>query len=133
VPGLCGARVLIVDDQREAREVAASVLQHHGASVQVAANAEQALAQFAQFDPNVLLIDLAMPDVDGYGLIERIRRDGGEKGKAVPAIAFTAYARDEDQRRALSNGFQMHLAKPVDSQRLVTAVASVQVSGSSAG
>jgi len=125
-PVLSGARVLVVDDQREAREVAASVLRHHGASVAVAANAQEALDQFERFDPNVLLVDIAMPEIDGYGLIERIRSSNGEKGRSVPAIAFTAYAREEDQQRVRAAGFQVHLAKPVDSQSLVKAVAAVR-------
>lgn len=125
-PSLCRARVLIVDDESETREVTAAVLQHHGASVAVVADAQQALSEFNRFDPTVLLIDVAMPGIDGYGLIERIRTSCGERGKVIPAIAFTAYAREEDQRRALTKGFQLHLAKPVDSHTLVRAVASVQ-------
>ncbi len=126
VPSLCGVRVLVVDDEREARDVAASVLRYHGASVELAANAAQALQRFKEFDPDVLLVDLAMPEIDGFMLIERIRKSGGALGAAVPAIAFTAYAREEDQRRALASGFQLHLAKPVDSRTLVRAVAHVQ-------
>ena len=124
-PTLCGVRVLIVDDEDDAREVAASVLRHYGATVAVAANARQALEQFDPFQPDVLLIDLAMPALDGYALIERIRTSGGQRGASVPAIALTAYAREEDAHRALSSGFQLHVAKPVDAHTLVNAVASV--------
>jgi CheY-like chemotaxis protein/two-component sensor histidine kinase len=124
VPSLCGIRVLVVDDERDARELAASVLRQHGTTVAVAGSAAEALQQCDLFDPSVLLLDLAMPEMDGYGLVERIRKSTDPK-RDIPAIAFTAYARDEDRQRALANGFQLHLAKPVDSHALVRAVASV--------
>lgn len=125
VPSLCGVRVMVVDDERDAREVSASVLHHHGATVAVAASAAQALDQLARFEPDVLLIDLAMPDMDGYELLDRVRASRGGNGDAIPAIAFTAYAREEDQRRTRASGFALHVAKPVDSHTLVRAVASV--------
>jgi signal transduction histidine kinase/ActR/RegA family two-component response regulator len=125
LPTLCGLRLLVVDDQDDAREVASSVLRYHGATVAVAENAGQALDQFERFQPDVLLIDLAMPEIDGYALIERIRKFG-QRGAAVPAIAWTAYAREEDQRRALASGFQLHIAKPVDAHTLIRAVATVR-------
>ncbi len=124
-PTLRGVRVLVVDDEDDAREVAASVLQHYGANVALAANAGQAFEQFGPFQPDALLIDLAMPEIDGYALIARIRKSGGQRGAAVPAIALTAYAREEDARRVLASGFQLHVAKPVDSHTLVKAVANV--------
>jgi PAS domain S-box-containing protein len=126
VPSLCGIRVLVVDDEEEARAVAASVLRSHGATVSVAATPTNALEDFGRFDPHVLLVDVAMPEMDGYAFIERVRTLCGPKGAAVPAIAFTAYAREEDQRRALASGFRLHLAKPVDAHTLVRAIASVQ-------
>jgi PAS domain S-box-containing protein len=124
LPDLSGTRVLVVDDEAEAREVTDAVLRHHGAQVGLAASAAEALEQFDSFRPDVLLVDLGMPEIDGYELIGRLRRSSS-RGAAVPAIAFTAYARDQDRRRALASGFQMHLAKPVDSHTLVTAVASM--------
>jgi signal transduction histidine kinase/ActR/RegA family two-component response regulator len=124
-PSLRGLRVLVVDDERDAREVAASVLRHHGAEAVAAASGAEALQLFGAFQPDVLLVDLAMPGMDGYGVIQRIRSQNGEMGTRVPAIAFTAYAGEEDERRALASGFQLHLAKPVDSQTLVRAVARV--------
>jgi len=71
------------------------------------------------------VVDIAMPDMDGYTLLERIRLSHGRRTRNIPAIAFTAFAREEDRRRALAKGFQLHLAKPVDSHMLVRAVASV--------
>ncbi|RPJ80330.1 MAG: response regulator, partial [Acidobacteria bacterium] len=125
VSNLCGLRVMLVDDEPDSREVAASVLCKYGASVGVAANGAQALEQFELFDPQVVLIDIAMPEMDGYALLEHIRTSTGAKGKNVPAIAFTAFAREEDRRRALAGGFQLHLAKPVDSHTLVRVVGMV--------
>jgi len=125
-PSLCGVRVLVVDDEADAREVAASVLRYHGATVTVAANAAEALEAFDTCDADVLLVDLAMPGEDGYALLGRIRAGSNRKGSSVPAIALTACARAEDQRRVLASGFQRHLAKPADSRALVRAVADVQ-------
>lgn len=119
-------RVLVVDDEADAREVAASVLRYHGATVTVAANAAEALEAFDTCDADVLLVDLAMPGVDGYALLGRMREGGNRRGSSVPAIALTACARAEDQRRVLASGFQRHLAKPADSRALVRAVADVQ-------
>jgi PAS domain S-box-containing protein len=125
-PSLCGVRVLVVDDESDARNMAAAVLRHHGAAtVALADNGASALQQVAVFKPSVLLIDIAMPDIDGCSLLERIRMSSGPEGTSVPAIAFTAYAREEDRRRTLASGFQRHLAKPVDSHMLVRAVAGV--------
>jgi PAS domain S-box-containing protein len=125
VPGdaLClgGVKVLVVDDEPEAREVAASLLRCHGASVAVAADAAQAVERVEQFEPDVMLLDIAMPEVDGYTLLERLRGSGG-KGAAIPAIALTALARQQDRQRAFQSGFQLHLAKPVDNRTLVKAV-----------
>jgi CheY-like chemotaxis protein len=125
IPSLRGVRVLVVDDESDAREMAASVLTHHGATVALAETGARAIEQLAEFRPGVLLIDIAMPGMDGYDLLERLRMSSDLKGTTVPAIAFTAYAREEDQRRALAAGFQVHLAKPVDSHALVQAVAGV--------
>lgn len=132
VPSLCGIRVLVVDDAAEARELAAAVLHHHGATVAVAADAAEALQQVEAFKPDVLVLDLAMPQVDGYMLIQRIR-SSSRHGADVPAIAFTAYAREEDRRRAMVAGFDLHLAKPVDSHTLVRAIDSVRRRSSRSG
>ncbi len=125
LPSVCGTRVLVVDDAAEARELAAAVLRHHGAVVKVAGTAAEGLRQFEAFEPDVLLLDLAMPDEDGYALIRRIR-SSGDRGRQIPAIALTAYAREEDKRRAVLAGFDVHLAKPVESNTLVRAVSRVR-------
>jgi PAS domain S-box-containing protein len=121
---LCGVRVLLVDDQPDAREVGASVLRQAGALVEVAESGRDALLRLEHGAPDVMLIDIAMPEMDGYSLLDRIRRERAHAAQA-PAIAFTAYAREEDRRMALTNGFRMHIAKPVEPDALVRAVAMV--------
>jgi CheY-like chemotaxis protein len=121
-PSLSGIRVLVVEDEDDARDMVRSVLAHHGAVVAVAANASEALQQYAAFDPEVLLVDIAMPGMDGYTLLRQIR-DAEKGSRSVPAVALTALARREDRERALASGFSQHLAKPVEPGRLVRAVA----------
>jgi len=128
-PSLCGARVLVVDDEPEVREVTAAVLRHHGAIVLTAADEEQALREFDAAGPQVLLLDIAMPGTDGYTLLQRLRASGRPRAAPVPAIALTALAREDDRQRAFASGFQVHLAKPVDAHTLVRAVAALRGPG----
>ena len=118
---LCGLRVLVVDDHADAREMAALVLATYGAKVTTAASASEALTVLPEAAPDLLVVDLAMPEMDGYSLIQRIRTAGAPAAR-TPAIALSAHARDEDRRRALACGFQLHLAKPVEPRILVRAV-----------
>jgi CheY-like chemotaxis protein len=121
---LRGIHVLVVDDQADTRELTASVLKASGAKVVAEPSARHALERLAVETPQVMLVDISMPEMDGYAFIRRVResRNGAPQ---IPAIAFTAYAREEDKRLALTNGFQMHLSKPVEPGALVRAVASV--------
>ncbi len=118
---LGGLRILVVDDQPDAREMVALVLANHGASVVTAGSAAEALDVLHDTAPDLLVVDLAMPGMDGYSLIQSIRA-GGTRAAATPAIALSAYAREEDRRRALASGFQLHLAKPAEPRVLVRAV-----------
>ncbi len=122
---LAGLRVLVVDDERDARDLLTAVLQQHGAEATAAASAREALEAIAQAPPDVLVADIAMPDEDGYLLLEQVRALPPERGGRIPAIAVTAYARAEDTRRALAAGFQVHLAKPLDPAVLALTVAQV--------
>jgi signal transduction histidine kinase/ActR/RegA family two-component response regulator len=127
---LRGVRVLVVDDELDARELAQRLLEDHEATVEVAASAEQALALLRGRAPDVLVSDIGMPGVDGYDLIRRVRQ--GENGAgALPAIALTAFARAEDRARALAAGYQAHLAKPIEPTELVAAVARLSGEGAS--
>jgi PAS domain S-box-containing protein len=122
---LKGIRVLVVDDEQDARETMRQILEHCNAEVETAGSAAEAISCLERWRPDVLLSDIGMPGEDGYELIRRVRELPAERGGQTPAAALTAFARVEDRRRALRAGFQMHLAKPVDIQELATVVASL--------
>lgn len=119
-----GLSVLVVDDDRGTREVIAEYLSACQAEVVTAASAAQALEALAAHHVDVLLADIGMPDEDGYSLIHRIRALDGANAR-VPAAALTAFAHEEDRRRSLMAGFQLHLAKPIDAFSLIEAVATL--------
>lgn len=122
---LRGVRVLLVDDEADSREIIAFVLEQVGASVITAATASEAFAALTQFQPDVILSDIGMPDINGYKLMQQIRSLSPEQGGNVLAIALTGYAGGIDREQALSAGFQAHLSKPIDLERLVKAIAQV--------
>ena len=119
---LRGVRVLIVDDEQDARDVIADVMTEAGADVTKAGSAAQAFQLLQLNPPHLLISDIGMPNEDGYELLRRIRALPPEKGGDVPAIALTAYARQEDIRAAAEAGFQLHLAKPVKTEKLLEAI-----------
>ncbi|HVL36343.1 MAG TPA: ATP-binding protein [Burkholderiales bacterium] len=122
---VAGLRVLVVDDDEDARDLVRRLLEDCDASVTTAASAEEAarLVQRRRFD--VLVSDIGMPGEDGHSLLRRVRALGPDKGGDVPAIALSAYARTEDRVQAVRAGFQLHLAKPVEPAELIAMVASV--------
>jgi CheY-like chemotaxis protein/two-component sensor histidine kinase len=124
-PRLDGLRVLVVDDEQDARDLIAAVLQERGAIVSGAASAAEAVAMVSAELPDVLLSDISMRDEDGYDLIRKLRALPPEQGGRTPSAALTAYGRLEDRMKALSAGFQLHVAKPVDPAELVAVVASL--------
>jgi PAS domain S-box-containing protein len=117
---LNGIKVLVIDDEHDSVTIVRRILERCGAEVRGANSMNDALGEFAQFCPDVVLSDIGMPGNDGYELIGRLRSMPG--GRAVPAVALTALARSEDRTRALRAGFQMHVAKPVDFTELVAVV-----------
>ncbi len=117
---LSGIRVLLVDDDPDAREMFTTILERAGAVVMTAPSAHAALQAIRDDLPDVLISDIAMPDRDGYELIRDVRELMPQT--KLPAIALTAYAREEDRRRAISYGFQSHLTKPVEPAALIDAV-----------
>ncbi len=123
LPSLEDLRVLVVDDELDARELVSTVLQEYGAQVKAVATAKEALIEVTQYQPHVLVSDIGMPEVDGYALIQQIRLLTPEQGGKVPALALTAYARAEDRKRALLAGFQLHVPKPIDPAELAVAIA----------
>jgi len=122
---LQGLRVLLVDDEAEARQIISTVISRSGAEVKTCTSAEEALAKLIEWRPDVLLSDIAMPDEDGYSLIGKIRLLPREKGGETPSAALTAYAREEDRNQALAAGYQMHIAKPVAPGLLVSMIAKL--------
>lgn len=128
MPSLEGIRVLVVDDEADNREIFRIILEQQGATVTEAASASAALA-ILNASPgeffDVLLSDISMPEEDGYTLIRKVRALDAQVGGQIPAVALTAYARMEDQQEAISAGFQMHLAKPIESDQLVFVVANL--------
>jgi PAS domain S-box-containing protein len=119
---LRGVRVLIVDDERDARELLHEVLELRGATVYAAASAAAAFDALRAFRPHVLVSDIGMPEEDGYALIRRVR-SAGEHERGVAAIALTAYARSEERKRALDAGYDEHLSKPADVNALTKLIA----------
>lgn len=120
---LSGINVLLVDDDSDTLKLMATALTKRQANVTAVSSAGEAIQAITQKRPDVLVSDIAMPDEDGYGLIEKIRLLENEEMPNIPAVAITAYAKDEDRERALSSGFQIYLAKPVELTELVSVVA----------
>lgn len=122
---LRGVRVLVVDDEHDTREVLSVMLARYGAEIRTAGSAAEAMEIYSQWQPDVLVSDIGMPEEDGYALIQQIRALPQENGADVPAIALTAFASAQDKERALSAGFQRHLAKPVEPVALAKNVARI--------
>ncbi|HEX6716297.1 MAG TPA: PAS domain S-box protein [Pyrinomonadaceae bacterium] len=125
VSSLSGLRVLVVDDEFDARTLLTAMLEKCGAHVVAVGSSREGLESVEHWRPDVLIADIGMPVEDGYGLIRKIRKLPKKKGGQTPALALTAYARTEDRVRALSEGYQVHLAKPVDRFELAAVVASL--------
>lgn len=122
---LSGLKVLVVDDEIDSRFIIMEILKRNGASVASAGSSREAL-EYARSHPlDVLVSDIGMPEQDGYDLIRAVRTLPAGSARDVRAIALTAYARIEDRARALKEGFQMHLAKPVDPNALIAAILTV--------
>ncbi|MGG6237020.1 PAS domain-containing protein [Nodosilinea sp. AN01ver1] len=119
---LSGIRVFSVDDSADTREFLTVLLGQYGAEVVTVGSATEALATLKTWRPDVLISDIGMPEIDGYSLIQQIRALPPDQGGAIPAIALTAYARYEDQQQSLASGYQRHLSKPLDPEKLVKAV-----------
>jgi len=126
LPSIGGARVLLVDDDADGRELVEAMLAKGGAETRTAGSAAEALAMLDEWRPDALISDIGMPGEDGYVLIEKLRARERERGeRRLMAIALTAYARFEDRLRALSAGYQSHVSKPVETAELLTVVASL--------
>jgi len=122
---LAGVKVLLVDDAADTLDVLQQILQHTGATIMAASSAGKALAMLERERPDVIVSDIGMPDVDGFELIRRIRRRSAGAGGAIPAIALTAFTRQDDRQKAMQAGFNDYLAKPVEPTSLVAHIAQV--------
>jgi PAS domain S-box-containing protein len=120
-----GARILMVDDDANTREMMKVMLEQVGADVVTAASANEALSKLQPGSYDAMLADIGMAEVNGYELIARVRALGPEKGGDLPAIAITAFAGKEDRLRAITSGFQYHMSKPVEPGELVGAIAAL--------
>ncbi|MFB2970432.1 ATP-binding protein [Aerosakkonema sp. BLCC-F183] len=123
---LAKLRVLLVDDEEDARDVVAFILRQAGAIVITAQSAIEALEVFSRSSVNVVVSDIGMAKMDGYMLIRQIRTMPPEQGGQVPAIALTAYAGEIDQQQAIAAGFQRHIPKPVEPEELVKAIVNLK-------
>lgn len=126
---LAGIKVLIVEDDADSRDFVVFVLEQEGAEAIAVSSAFEALQVLTQTQPDVLVSDISMPDMDGYMLISQVRTLTPEAGGKIPAIALTAYARDDDQQQALAAGYQMHLSKPVNTEKLIAAIVKLVDTG----
>src|SRR5262249_10677312 len=125
VPDLHGLRILAVDDDGDALGMVREILETTGADVSTASSAAEALALLETQPVDVMVADLGLPRMDGFELIARIRRSALLSVRSMRAAALTAYARSEDRVKALRAGFQLHLAKPIDPEALMAAVAAL--------
>lgn len=124
-PSLEGLRILIVDDEPDARELLTTILEHCGASVTAAPSTAEAMEALRRGPPDVLVSDLGMPGEDGLTFIRKVRALRPEEGGRVPAIALTAYAAASDRTRALRAGFNHFVSKPIENQELVVVIANL--------
>jgi CheY-like chemotaxis protein/anti-sigma regulatory factor (Ser/Thr protein kinase) len=124
-PALEGLRVLVVDDEMDALDLAAAILTAARAEVRTSQSVAEALVVCREWRPDVLISDIEMPGEDGLALIRQVRAMDPQQGGKVPAVALTAYGRVEDRLRTLSAGFSMHVPKPVDPAELTIVVASL--------
>jgi CheY-like chemotaxis protein len=124
-PTLEGFRLLIVEDEPDARDLLTTILQQCKAEVRGVATPAEAMQELNEWKPDVLVSDIQMPGEDGYSLIRKVRLLETERAAKIPAIALTAHARVEDRMRALSSGYDAHVAKPVEPAELITVIASL--------
>ncbi|MBD2611592.1 MAG: response regulator [Nostoc sp. GBBB01] len=122
---LAGLKVLVVDDETDTRNFLSFMFEDYGAVATAASSVDEALAVLEQAKPDILISDIGMSEQDGYTLIRKLRSLEPEKGGRIPAIALTAYTRDEDRLKALAAGFQQHLPKPIDPSKLIGVVVNV--------
>jgi CheY-like chemotaxis protein len=123
---LDGLRIVVVDDDTDSLVLTTFILESYGVQIMTATSALEALEVIKQFTPDILIIDIAMPEVDGYSLIRRVRTLNPPQNE-IPAIAITAMDSEEGRDLALTSGFQSYLIKPIDPNELVTEIANLLI------
>nr|WP_238360950.1 ATP-binding protein [Iningainema tapete] len=119
---LSGIKILTIDDEPDSRDFLTIMLAYYGAEVMTVATSSEFLAAIESFQPDVLVSDIGMPEVDGYTLMKQVRSLPSQRSRQIPAVALTAYAGEINEQQALAAGFQKHLSKPIDPDMLVLAV-----------
>ena len=117
--------ILIVEDDTDTRELLRILLQSDGATVTATSSVQEALSAYDRSRPDVIVADIGMPEYNGYTLIGRIRARDRERGRLTPAIALTAYTTSIDRDTVLSAGFQVHMPKPFEPEKLVSVIADL--------
>ncbi len=120
---LDGLRILVVDDEADSRDLVSAILTRCGSEVKCSESVADAIQVLREWDPDLLVSDIGLPQEDGYSLIKKVRKLQSKRAKQIPALALTAYATDEDRSLALSAGFQAHLTKPIEPGVLITSIA----------
>ncbi|OYD95420.1 response regulator [Nostoc sp. 'Peltigera membranacea cyanobiont' 210A] len=120
-----GLRLLVVDDDADTRTLLTFLFELEGAEVIAAASADEALKIMSSFKPDILISDICLPDEDGYSLLLKIRNLEAKRGRRIPAIALTASTFEDDRKRALSVGYDVHQRKPIDLDELTSMVATL--------
>ena len=129
-PARTQRRILVADDNNDALESLATLLQLSGHEVYTAANGAMALESAEAHRPEVALLDIGMPKLDGYEVARRIRAQPW--GQRITLVALTGWGQDSDRRRSQEAGFDSHLVKPLDLDKLMELLAALPVAGSSA-
>ena len=122
---LQGIRLLVVDDEVDTRDLLVFVLEECGAEVRAVASGKEALEIFSSWQPDILLSDIGMPEMDGYMLINKIRSMPPSQGGQIPAIALTAYAGETNHQQIIKAGFNKHITKPVEPVELAKTIANL--------
>ena len=122
---LKGVSILVVEDDTDTRELLRVLLQSDGGVVTAAASVQEALTAYDQSAPDVIVADIGMPEYNGYTLIGRVRARDREHDRMTPAIALTAYATSSDRDAVLSAGFQVHMPKPFEPDKLISVIAGL--------
>jgi CheY-like chemotaxis protein len=124
-PSLNGLRLLVVEDEPDARDLLRVMLEQCEAEVKTAASVHEGLDLIEQWKPDLLVSDIEMPGEDGYSFIRKVRSKEPARGRQLPAVALTAHARGQDRLRALKAGFDAHVAKPVEIEELIAVLGSL--------